>query len=120
MKIKNKEILDIVSNFNTAFTDFNEYISAKVNFKIQKNMKLLEELASEIESSRMAIGKRYGEVNENGYEIPTDKIDIVNEELKELLDIQQEISLMYIKIDELDSIKLTMSQMSALIFMIEE
>ena len=106
---------------NAKFEESDIYIPAAINFVIQKNKMALLEIAEEVEKNRIAIIQHYGEVKDDGtYIIPTEKIDKANNELKELLDIEQEIKLYQFKVDMLESVQLTYAQMEAIMFMIED
>ena len=81
----------------------------------------LMELAKEIEESRMAIGKKYGEATEDGYTIPAEKIEEANKEYEELMTLEQEVNICTISIDKLpDDLELTTAQVDALSYMIAE
>ena len=98
-------------------------LPVKINFYLQKNMQTLRALASEIEENRLALIHSHGTQSEDGetYAIPADKIEIVQKELNDLLSLEQEVQIYKINIDTLsDDLALTMGQMEALMFMIEE
>ena len=79
------------------------------------------ELIKEIEAARMEIGKKYGELKEGGYEIPSENIEAANSEYTDLMSVEQEVNITTISIDKLpDDLMLTTGQMNALSFMITE
>lgn len=120
MKITNGKIYNIIEEFSFAFNDFSKYLPVKINFPLQKNISILQKLAQEIEDSRMAIGKEYG-VFENGvYKILPENMEKANKEMEDLFNIEQEVKIKMIKESDLDGFDLTMAQMSAIMFMIEE
>lgn len=106
---------------NANFENSDIYIPAAVNFAIQKNKMALMEIAEEVEKNRIAIIQHYGEVEVDGsYTISPEKIEAANNELKQLLDIEQEIKLYQFEIDMLGNVQLTYAQMEAIMFMIED
>lgn len=123
MKLTNKEIYDYAQRLIVAFSDSQQRIPVKLNFSIQKNKKVLLELAQDIEASRMEIANTYGTFNEDTlqYDILPSNVAAVQQELADLFDIEQEINICMIKADSLsDDFMLTTAQMEAIMFMIEE
>ena len=121
MKFTNQEIYSITLAYNKAFEKMESYIPAKVNFYMQSNIKKLAAAAEEIDAARMEIVKHYGKETEGGYTIPQESVAAAEKELAELFIIEQEIEIKKFKIDDLgDKVELTMPQMQAIMFMIEE
>ena len=122
MKLTNYEIYTYAQQLNSAFTNKNLYLPARVNFFLQKNIQLLLTLAQEIEENRLNIIRHYGIVNSDtgNIEIPADKIQIANNEIQELLMLEQDINITKINIDKFGDIELSLEQMNAIMFMIEE
>lgn len=122
MKLTNYEIYTYAQQLNSAFTNKNLYLPARVNFFLQKNTQLLLTLAQEIEESRLNIIRHYGIANiETGnIEIPADKVEIASNEIQELLMLEQEVNITKININKFGDIELSLEQMNAIMFMIEE
>lgn len=122
MKLTNYEIYTYAQQLNSAFTNKNLYLPARVNFFLQKNTQLLLTLAQEIEESRLNIIRHYGIANiETGnIEIPAGKVEIASNEIQELLMLEQEVNITKINIDKFGDIELSLEQMNAIMFMIEE
>lgn len=123
MKLTNNEIYNLAQQLAGAFTNNEQRLPMKLSFCIQKNKKILIELAQDIEQGRLEIAQAYGVLNTeiNQYTIPPEKIADAQKELVELFNIEQEVNICMIKADSLnDDIELTMSQMEAIMFMIEE
>ena len=121
--LTNDEIYFINEQLNKSFENSQQYLPAKVNFYIQKNKKKIADLANEIEQARAQVIKNFGspsEENDGKYFVPKDKIQEAQNELKDLLDIKQEIEIYLISINDIENLHFTMSQMEALMFMIEE
>ena len=123
MKLTNKEIYNLAQMLNTNFQNGEQKLPIKIGFAIQKNKKTLIGLAQDIEQSRIDIIQNYGVLNEETqqFNIPEDKISETQKELLDLFKIEQEVNICTIKAESLsDDIELTMSQMEAIMFMIEE
>ena len=120
MKLKNQQIY----NYATAFATFdvNVLMPVRINFYLQKNIRLIKEAAKEIEHARLLIGARFGTVNAAGagYDIPSENIPAANKELQDLFDLEQDLNIHIFNLDDFDGIELTYQQMSAIMFMIEE
>lgn len=116
------EIYDTAVKLLNNFTEIdNTYLSAAAAFSIQKNKQNLLSIAGEIETSRMGILNKYNtNDNSDDIKIATDKIDVANKELAELLAIQEEIKIYTFSIEELEGIKFTPLQMEAILFMIKD
>lgn len=123
MILKNSEIYnyasDLIKEFNS---ECNIKLPIKINFFLQKNIKLLVELAQEIDNAKMAIAQQYGELNAEGtsYVVPSHKMEEAQKDLNELFNLTQEVPIHIFKLDDFNDIELSYSQMNALIFMIEE
>lgn len=123
MKLTNNKIYAYANNLLTEFSDSADLkLPVKINFYLQKNIQTLKTLATEIEENRLAIVRSYGELTEDGaaYSIPADKVAEAQKELNDLFNLEQEVQIYTVNIDALnDDMVLTMSQMEALMFMID-
>lgn len=122
MTMTNFEIYNIAKAMGEAFQDGGQYLPVKINFFIQKNKATLTALAQDIDNSRMAIVRNYGELNEEGtqYMVSEDKMEAANNELLDLFNIEQEVDIRKVSIDAFpDDVSLTSAQMEALMFMID-
>lgn len=123
MILTNGQIYDYTSELMQEFYDESLKLPIKMNFYLQKNKKILFELAQEIEKSRIEIANSYGELNEETqqYQVPADKVEAASRDLNELFSIEQDVNIYKINIDSLsDDYALTTAQMEAIMFMIEE
>ena len=122
MKITNNEIYNLATRLNEVFTDAEQRLPIKLNFFLQKNKKMLVELAQEIEENRMNILKAYGEIDEESGNlcIPEDKVAAANKEIIDLLGIEQEVAIKIVKFEDIpEDLSLTTGQMEAIIFMVD-
>lgn len=119
----NDEIYRIAVELLNSFSDSdqNTYLPAAVAFSIQKNKTAILNLANDIENHRVNILTKYS-VNIEGDQLQIDpeKVNDANKELKDLLEIEQEIKVYTFKIEELMEVKFTPAQMNAILFMIDE
>lgn len=123
MKLTNQQIYEGANVLAEAFANFEEiYLSAKVNFLIQKNLNLLMLEAKNIEEARLNIAKHYGDLNQeqNQYIVSPENIEVASKELAELFNLEQDLDIKKFSIDDLGDTKLSMKAMSALMIMIEE
>ena len=66
--LTNEEIYLINQKLNKSFEQSNQYLPARINFYIQKNKKIIADLASVIEEARNAIILEFGSPDEEGRE----------------------------------------------------
>ena len=119
--LTNEEIYLINQKLNNSFEQFNQYLPATINFYIQKNKKIIADLASVIEEARNTIILEFGSPDEEGkVTIPKDKIQEANKELIDLFSIKQEINIELISLKDIENYSFTLPQMEALMFMIED
>ena len=97
-------------------------LPVKINFFLQKNIKILIDLAQEIEKCRVAIITTYGTLDKEKmiYSFSEENTQQVNQELNDLLNIEQDVPLYVFKLEDFDGLEFTFAQMNALMFMIEE
>lgn len=122
MKLTNTQIYLYAQKLNNVFQNTNIFLPARINFYIQKNKNTILALSEEIEQIRINIFQKYGENTENGLlVIPPEKIQAAQQELDDLLAIEQEVNILKFSIEKFtDDISLSMEQMEAIMFMIEE
>lgn len=111
MKLKNYEIYNYTLSLQNIFNDNEKYIPIKLNFIIQRNKKLLYDLAVEIEIERTNI------INN-----PNLSDEEKNIELYNLENIEQDVNIKTVNFEYIadDRIDLTSAQMNAILFMISE
>lgn len=111
MKLKNYEIYNYTLALQNIFNDNEKYIPIKLNFIIQRNKKLLYDLAVEIEYERTFIMNNANLSDEEK-----------NKELYNLENIEQDVNIKTISIEYIadDKIELTSAQMNAILFMFSE
>ena len=123
MVLTNNDIYNYASELAVEFgPDCNIKLPIKVNFFLQKNIKLLVELAQDIDNSRMEIAQQYGELNADGtsYIVPPEKMEDTSRDLNELFNLTQDVAIRTFNIDDFNNIELSYKQMNALMFMIED
>lgn len=124
MKLTNTQIYIYAQNLHKAFNDLAQILPVKINFYIQKNKNLLKELATEIENSRKDIIYKYGVLDEETETYIIKDLESKKkaaQEVNDLLEIEQEVNLYMIPFDQFDgNLSLTVEQMDAILFMIQE
>lgn len=122
--LTNLAIYNMATALVTAFPAGQDFhFPVKINFFMQKNIDTITALANEIENARTTIIKRYGtqdEENPEQYTVPNDKIDDATNELNDLFNLEQEITINMLELSWFDEIELTTPQVSAISFMINE
>ena len=121
MKLTNLQIYTYYNQLNVIIQNITNSLPIKVNFYLQKNKNILQELAIEIEKAKMEVGNKYGVVNEEEgrYIIPQENMEIAQKELEDLFSLEQEVNIYKVDIDAFgDDLKLTIAEMEALMFMI--
>lgn len=120
VKMNNGMIYQYALALSEALSDNDLQMPVAVLFSIEKNKQTLMAIAQDVEKYRMDIIKKYGEEVNGNYNVPKDKIEIANKELKDLFSIEQEVKIYKFNIEDLGDIKLTSNQMNAILFMIED
>lgn len=112
-------LTSLQENFNN---DAMLILPIKVNYAIQRNLKKISEYYETFEESKIAIGKKYGELipESNSYKIPPENMAIASKELENLANMEENIDIKKISLADLEDIKLSSKQMASLLFMIEE
>lgn len=122
MKLTNTKIYKYSNMLENTFTNKEKVLPVKVGFFLKKNKDILFNLFEEIEKARYEILMRYGKPNEEGtsIEVPSDKIEETNKELNDLLELEQEVNISFIKFSDLEKLELSMKELDAISFMIDE
>lgn len=122
IKMTNNDIYVNALKINEAFNDNTQKLPIKIGFYLQKNKNTLLDAAQNVENARLEIIKEFGVVSENGeYTIPEVNMNSFNKEMSDLANLIQEIEIYKIKLNDFpEDIALTVSQLDALMFMIEE
>ena len=120
--LKNKDIYNYAlkaQDFYKENTDL--YLPVKGSFYIYKNFNILIDAATNIDRSRQNILERFGKKIEKGqYKIPEDRQEFVNQELNDLSELTQDLDIIKVKLEDLKDVKLTLKQIEAISFMIQE
>ena len=126
IEMTNEEICNKVEQLKEAFPlGGGERIPISINFFIQKNIDILENLYREIENAKMSIGKKYGKLDEDGqYVVPNEKSNEAMTELSELYNLTQSFEISGVSqsnlFDKEEVTRMTSEQVKAILFMVEE
>ena len=120
MKLNNNQIYTHATHL--AQFNIEQKMPVKINFFLQRNIQTMQKLAQEIDQARIDIAQQFGELNEEGtsYQILPRNMAVVQQELNDLFALEQEVNIHMFKLDDFDGIEMTMEQLSAIMFMIEE
>ena len=120
MKLSNQKIYE----YATGLASFNidTKLPVRINFFLQKNINTIHTAAREIDAARLQIAQEFGTLNEDGsnYIIPPEKMESAQKEMIDLFGLEQDLNIHIFKLDDFDSVELTMDQLSTIMFMIEE
>lgn len=95
----------------------------KLSFRIKKNAKQLLELGREIEENLFMIYEKYNiDINSNEpQKIDKETVDQCNSDIADLMNIKQDINLLTINLSDIpEDTQISMSDMDAILFMIDE
>lgn len=121
MKLTNLQIINYTQALTSAFTDPKLYLPVRINFNIQKNAQTLTTLAKEIEESRIQILTHYGETSSDGMiKVPENNQEEAVKEIQDLFSIEQDVNILMININSFGDLSLSLEQMNAIMFMVEE
>lgn len=120
MIMTNNEIYNHAANLATFYLE--ERMPVRINFFLQKNILIIQNLAKEIDAERLTIAQAFGEINADGtaYNIPPEKMAEAQKELNDLFALEQDVQIHKFDLEDFADIELTMQQLSAIMFMIEE
>ena len=120
MKLTNNKIYSYAEKLSAFNIDVK--LPVRINFFLQKNIQIIIAAGQEIDAARMGVAQQYGTLNEDGtsYNIAPDVMPTVQQELNDLFNLEQDLNIHIFKLDDFDGIDLTMDQLSAIMFMIEE
>lgn len=120
MKLTNNQIYSHATDL--AQFNIEQKMPIRINFFLQKNIQEVMRLGQEIDQARTEIVQQFGTVNEDGtsYYVPPQNITAAQQELNDLFALKQEVNIHIFKLDDFNGIELTMEQLSAIMFMIEE
>lgn len=98
------------------------YFPARANFYIQSNLTSLKAFVQSLITERNRIIEHYGEPNEQGlFQIKDEKMLLqANKELDELLSLEINLEIKEIPLSWLEGVRLSLEQMNAISFMIQE
>ena len=95
---------------------------ARTSFAITRNLKLLEPIAASYYQTRDEVIHKYGVPADNpgDYTIPQEFISTAMDELSSLDSMEVEVNFVKVKLNDLDTLDLSLQDMDALYNMIEE
>ena len=118
MKLTIKDILEATPILKkvTAFS-----LPAKVSYNIMRNMKKIEHEIKPFEESRLQLVRKYGKEGEDGKTtVLEENLEAFYKDVASLLDEEIDVDIRSIKIDQLEGVKLTPSEIQFIDFMFEK
>ena len=123
MILTNNQIYSYANNLTANFVANELKLPIKINFYLIKNKNLLVQLAQELDKNRTDILSNYGVLSDDktSYIIPSEKVEAANQALNELFNLTQEVQIYMISLKDFNETDiLTLQQMEALMFMIDD
>lgn len=122
MKLTNEQVCDYFIALSN-LKDNKKLLPIKVSYAIVRNIKILQPLVESVDTIRMDIFTKYGTPSTEkpgSYNIAPENIQVVNNQLRELGSAENEVDILTIKLDALDGYELSIEDMDALYFMLED
>jgi len=119
----NFEIQSLFNGLATVRQDATMRLPARTSFTITRNIKLLQPIVEDMAESRIKVLETYGtrdEANPGMFNIPPENRQKVTEELEALDKVDNDVSLIKIKLSDLDHVELSVQVMEQLYPLIEE
>ena len=116
---------EIIQNYNNLSILRGHDISfpARVSFIITQNIRKLQPIFEDYENAKMIIARKYGYPapgQPGTYNIPEERIEDAQKEIDELNDVDHDIKFLKIKLENIESLQLSIQDMEALYPMLEE
>lgn len=116
----NKDIVTMYRGLTSLASDLETKLPAKVSFAIVRNIKLLTPIVEDIDFARQSVAATYGIEAEDGYSIPEQQIDTVNQELTAIAETEVDVPIVKVKMSDIENLNISVGIAEALEFMIEE
>lgn len=96
-------------------------LPGRLSYAIAKNMRKMKEELQEYLETKYDLIKKYGELKDDRYQIvDNDKVKAYAEEIQDIANMEQTLDLVTVTPDVFDSINISVDEILALEFMIEE
>ena len=120
MKINNKEILDVMQGL-VALTQEKIPLNIKTSYVLARNKKTLSSYVDIIKEKQIELYRKWGtEDDEHNITVPKDKIPELEQDLDELFTIDNQISLITLKLEDFGEVELPFDILEKLLPIIEE
>lgn len=118
----NKDVIDMYEGLAELASDRTARLPAKVSFAVMRNLRALQPIVEDIESTRAYIISSHGgiPVGEHQMQIEHDKIDECSKDLENLAGVDVDVSLAKIKFADIENLNLSIPMAQAFEFMLEE
>ena len=122
MILKNSEIYGLAIRSQVFYEDKISQFPAKVGFYLFKNLKMLKELAVEIEEMRRGIINSFSpeEIDDDTYKVAPEVQAKLQRQLNSLSELTQDVPFYKLKLEDFEDVKLSGEQLNVLVDMIEE
>lgn len=115
----NKDIVTMYNGLMSLVSDETK-LPARVSFAIVRNIKLLTPIVEDINLSRQSVAEAYGIKIDEGYSIPQQQVDTVNQELAAIAEMEVDVPIVKIKMADVENLNISVGVAEALGLMMEE
>lgn len=121
--VLNRDIITMYQGLSQLASNEGMRLPARVSFAVVRNLKMLIPIIEDIDMARQSIAETYGTLdidNPTQYHIPENNRDTVNQELDAIMETEVDVSLVKIKMTEIEDLNISIAMAEALMFMVEE
>ena len=118
--MKNKEIYFLYEALNELSEDKEIKFDIQLSYKLAYNKKILGPIYDAISEIKINLFNKYGIRTEEGWRIPPENVTEFESEWRELMDVDETVSLKVIKLQEIPNTKININLMGKLLPIIQE
>ena len=97
--MKNKDIINLMDGL-FELSKLNLPLNIKTSYALARNYQVISPIANLIDQQRIDLYKKYGELTEdNTYKVSNEKLELLEKELNELLEIDTKVPIINIQLD---------------------
>lgn len=101
----NKEILKVVKGLDD-LSQLKLALNIKTSYNLARIKAILSPFVDIIQEKQMELYRKYGEENDGTITVPKEKISHLEAELNELLDIENKVQLIKLRLEDFDEVKI--------------
>lgn len=119
--MKNKDILTCADGLYSLREAATQRLPARITFAIIRNLKLLQPIVEDIQTTYTEVLTKYATRTESGqYQIKDGCLDKLNAEMNDLYNTDTDVQLVKIKFEDIENLEFTLAETESLYWMLEE